>query len=167
MDSKEKWYALYTRPRHEKKAYDLLIEKGKNAYIPLLKTVRVWKNRKKTVELPLFPSYIFCRFEYKNRFDILETHGVIKIVNFKGQPAVVPDWQIESLKTILLNPETLQMENYFRQGDLVEVKSGPFSGLKGSIVSQKGQSRFVITIDGIMQSISVEIDAHHLENLQE
>ena len=157
------WYALYTRPRHEKKAFDLLVSKGENAYLPLILTVRVYKNRKRKVELPLFPSYMFCEFEYKDRFSILETHGIIKIVNFNGVPAIVPDWQIESMRTILLNPESLKMENYFRQGDLVEVISGPFKELKGTVMNTKGESRLVITIDGIMQTLSVEIDMDNIK----
>jgi len=159
------WYALYTRPRHEKKAFELLVEKGTNTYLPLLKTTRLLKNRKREVELPLFPSYLFCQFEYKNRFPILETHGIIKIVNFNGNPAVVPDWQIESMKTILANPESLQLESYFRQGDLVEVKTGPFKGLRGTVTHVKGESRLAIMIDGIMQSISVEIDPDCVESI--
>ena len=157
------WYALYTRPRHEKKAYEILLEKGETAYLPLLKTTRQFKDRKRTVELPLFSSYLFCWFEYKDRFSILETHGIIKIVNFNGKPAVVPEWQIESMKTILANPESLRMENYFRQGDLVEVKTGPFKGLRGTVMHIKGESRLAIMIDGIMQSISVEIDPDCVE----
>lgn len=157
------WYALYTRPRHEKKAFDILIEKGEEAYLPLLKQKRQWKNRKKEVELPLFNSYLFCYFDYKDRFDILQTHGIIKIINFKGIPAVVPEWQIEALKTMLANPESLRMENYFRQGDLVEVMSGPFMGLKGTVATIKGESRLIVTIDGIMQTLSVEMDKSYLE----
>jgi len=157
------WYALYTRPRHEKKAYELLLEKGANAYLPLLKTIRIFKNRKREVELPLFASYLFCQFEYKNRFPILETHGIIKIVNFNGQPAVVPEWQIESMKTILANPESLRLESHFRQGDLVEVINGPFKGLRGTVMHMKGESRLAILIEGIMQSISVEIDPDNVE----
>ncbi len=159
------WYALYTRPRHEKKAFDLLIEKGATAYLPLLLTVREYKTRKKKVELPLFPSYMFCEFEYKDRFTILETHGIIKIVNFNGVPAIVPEWQIEAMRTILLKPESLKLENYFKQGDLVQVMSGPFKGLQGTVVNKKGESRLVITIDGIMQTLSVNIDIDNLKTV--
>ena len=159
------WYALYTRPRHEKKAYDLLVEKKETAFLPLIKTTRHYKNSKKNVELPLFPSYLFCKFDYKERLRILETHGIIKIINFNGKPAVVPEWQIEAMQAILLNPESLRMENYFRQGDLVSVKSGPFKGLRGTVANIKGESRLIITIDGIMQTISVEIDTDNLESV--
>ena len=124
---------------------------------------RQWKNRKKEVELPLFNSYLFCKFDYKHRFEILQTHGIIKIINFKGIPAVVPEWQIDALKTILANPESLRMENYFRQGDLVEVMAGPFKGLKGTVTNIRGESRLVITIEGIMQTVSVEMDKEFLE----
>lgn len=157
------WYALYTRPRHEKKAFDVLIEKGATAYLPLLLTVREYKNRKKKVELPLFPSYMFCEFEYKDRFAILETHGIIKIVGFNGIPAIVPDWQICALRAILLKPESLKLENYFKQGDLVEVMSGPFKALQGTVVTKKGESRLVITIDGIMQTLSVDVDIDNIK----
>ena len=67
------------------------------------------------------------------------------------------------MRTILLNPESLQIENYFRQGDLVEVMSGPFKGLQGTVMNRKGESRLIITIDGIMQTISVEIEMDHLK----
>lgn len=154
----KKWYALYTRPRHEKKAYDLLLEKGEEAFLPLMKEVKIYGKRKKAVEKPLFASYMFCHFEYKYRIPILETHGIIKVVNFNKVPAVIPDWQIESLKILLQNPHPFRMENYLRPGDLVEVKSGPFAGMRGSVKIVKGESRLILTIEGIMQSISVEVD---------
>ena len=163
----EKWYALYTRPRHEKKSYELLIEKGETAYLPLIKSVKYYKNRKKESEIPLFNSYLFCKFDYKNRFQILETHGIIKIISFKGLPAEVPEWQIEALKTILKNPESLRLENYFKQGDIVKVRSGPFKGLRGTVVNRKGETRLIINIEGIMQSLSVEIDMDNVEAIKE
>jgi transcription elongation factor/antiterminator RfaH len=162
----QNWYALYTRPRHEKKVTEMLLSKGVEVYLPLLNTRRKLKDRIRMVELPLFPSYVFCKFEYKERFSILETQGIIKIVNFHGVPSVVPDWQIESLKKVLENPESLQMESYFRQGDLVEVKEGPFKGLRGTVKKIKGESRLAITIEGIMQSISVEIDPDSVETVK-
>ena len=160
-----KWYAIYTRPRHEKKAYDLLIEKKQEAYLPMVTRVRLWKDRKKKVDMPLFSSYLFANFDYKNRFDILQTHGIVKIVNFNGVPAEVPDWQIESLKQMLEKPQTVRLENYIHPGEYVEITEGPFKGMRGMVKTLKGESRLVISIDGIMQSVSVEIDAHFLKRL--
>lgn len=146
----------------------MLLEKGEEAYLPLLPVVRQFKSRKKEVELPLFPSYVFCRFDYKNRFRVLETHGVMRIITFKGTPASIPDWQIESLKTVLeMDPDSLRMESYLRQGDLVEVTDGPFRGLKGTITNMKGETRLIITIDGIMQTVSVEINREQVEPVEE
>ncbi len=154
----ERWYAIYTRPRHEKKVFDGLTEKQIEAFLPLITRVRQWKDRKKRVEMPLFSSYLFVHIDYKNRFDVLQTKGVVKIVNFNGVPAVVPDWQIDSLKKMLEHPDLIQLENYIRPGELVEVVEGPFKGMRGMIKNLKGQTRLVITIEGIMQSVSVEIE---------
>jgi transcription antitermination factor NusG len=160
------WYALYTKPRHEKKVNELLLDKKIEVYLPLISRVSQWQDRKKKVEEPLFKSYIFSNFKYKYRFDVLQTDGVVKIVNFHGDPAVVPDWQIESLKKMLEYPETLRLESYIRAGELAEVIAGPLAGMKGTVVRRKGSSRLVLTIDGIMQSVSVEIDERNLKKVQ-
>jgi len=157
------WYAIYTRPRHEKKVHDQLIEKNIEVFLPMIRQVRLWKDRKKKVDMPLFSSYVFVHFDYKYRYDILPTHGIVKIVNFKGVPAVIPDWQIEGLKRMLEHPETLKLETYIRPGEYVEVNEGPFKGMRGMVKTIKGQTRLVVTIDGIMQSVSVEIDAHFVK----
>lgn len=159
----EKWYAIYTRPRFEKKVYEGLIEKKQEVFLPLVMMTRHWKDRKKKVEMPLFSSYIFVHFDYKFRFDILQTKGIVKIVNFKGVPAVVPDWQIEALKHMLEHPEKLRLENYMHSGEMVEVLDGPFKGMCGMIKSLRGETRLIITIEGIMQSVSVEIDTQNVK----
>jgi len=157
------WYAIYTKPRHEKKVDSQLLEKRFETYLPLVKRIRQWKDRKKKVDMPLFSSYVFVNFEYKYRFDVLQTDGVVKIVNFNGIPAVVPDWQIASLRKMLEHPETLQMEKYFKTGELVEVTTGPMKGMRGVVMRRKGEHRLVLTIDGIMQSVSVEMEAADLK----
>ncbi|MCD6374575.1 MAG: hypothetical protein J7L94_03555, partial [Caldisericaceae bacterium] len=103
-------------------------------------------------------SYLFVKIDYKYRLDVLQTKGVVKIVNFNGQPAVVPDWQIESLKRMLEHPEKIQLENYVKLGVIVEIQEGPFKGMKGMIKMIKNQTRLVVSIEGIMQAVSVEID---------
>ena len=160
------WYAIYTRPRHEKTVFDKLVEKEFESYLPLVKRVSMWKDRKKKIEEPLFKSYLFVNFEYKYRFDVLETNGVVKIVNFNGKPAVVPAWQIESLRKMIEAPETLQLETYMRPGELVEVTAGPMRGMKGTVVRLKGHNRLVLTIDGIMQSVSVEVSEGDLKKVK-
>lgn len=159
----EHWYAIYSRPRHEKKVHERLLEKEIESFLPLVKQVRQWKDRKKKVDEPLFKSYLFARFDYKYRHLILQTDGVVKIVNFFGEPAIVPDWQIEALKSLIKTPEKMRLERYLKPGELVEVTTGPFKGMKGTVKSLRGETRLVITIEGIMQSVSVEIDQDFLK----
>jgi len=160
------WYALYTRPRHEKKAAELLSEKDFEVYLPLIKKVRQWKDRKKKVDMPLFNSYIFVNFEYNQRFNVLKTHGIVKIINFSGEPAVIPDWQIDSLKRMLDFPETVRLEKYISPGEIVEIVAGPMRGLKGMVNLKKDSKRLILSIDGVFQSISVEIDEEYVERVK-
>ena len=160
------WYALYTRPRHEKKSAELLSEKDFEVYLPTIKKVRQWKDRKKKVEVPLFNSYIFVNFEYNQRFDVLKTHGIVKIINFSGEPAIVPDWQIDSLRQMLEFPETVRLEKYITPGEIVEIQTGPMRGLKGTVDLKKDSNRLVLSIDGVFQSISVEIQEEYVERMK-
>jgi transcription antitermination factor NusG len=160
------WYAIYTKPRHEKKVHVLLTEKDIETFLPLITRKRQWKDRKKNVEMPLFSSYLFVNFEYKYRFDVLETDGVVKIINFNGVPAVVPEWQIESLRQMLTFPKTVQLETYIRPGEIVEVTEGPMQGMRGTVVTRKNSNRLVLTIEGIMQSVSVEVDEYILKKVK-
>lgn len=162
-----KWYALYTRPRHEKKVYDQLIEKGVVAFLPVVERVRQWKDRKKRVEMPLFNSYVFVRIDLKDRYYSLQTHGVVRLVSFGGNPASIPDWQIEQLQQVIKHPDTLELEHYLREGDWVEVTTGPFKGVKGRLKELRGQTRLVINIDGIYQSVSFVIDKDQVEKMEE
>ncbi|MGD9898971.1 MAG: UpxY family transcription antiterminator [Calditrichaceae bacterium] len=161
------WYAIYTRPRHEKKVRDLLEEKNQEVFLPLVTEVHLWKDRKKKVEVPLFKSYLFVRIDYKQRFSVLETNGIVKIVNFRNEPAVVPAWQIDSLKMILEHPETLRLEKYIKPGEIVDVIAGPFKGMKGMVRNLKGETRIVVAIEGLMQSVSVEIDSDMVKKIEE
>ena len=160
-----KWYALYTRPRHEKKILDTLIEKDINAFLPMIEETRQWKDRRKKVKVPLFRSYVFVQIELKDRFNTLQTHGVVKLISFGGKPAAIPDWQIEQLKRVIEYPDTLKLEIYLREGDWVEVTSGPFKGIRGIFRELRGENRIVINIDGIFQSASFVIDKSIVEKI--
>ena len=156
------WYALYTKPRHEKTVEIQLRDKKFEVFLPMITRVRQWKDRKKKVDIPLFSSYLFVNLDYKYRFDVLQTDGVVKIVTFNGTASVVPDWQIESLRTMLTHPQTLELERYVKQGDLVEMADGPMRGLRGTVIRRKSGHRLVLSIDGILQSVSVEVDEANL-----
>jgi transcription antitermination factor NusG len=157
------WYAIYTRPRHEKKVHAMLLEKEVIVFLPLVERIRQWKDRKMRITVPLFSSYVFVNFNYRDRYTLFQTPGIVKIINFRGEPAVIPDWQIDSLKKMLESPSTLRPERYVRPGEIVEVMEGPFKGLRGMVVKQKNENRLVLTIDGIMQSVSVEIAVENVK----
>ncbi len=161
------WYALYTRPRHEKKVHEALQEKGIQSFLPLIKTLRQWKDRRKWVEVPLFNSYVFVNIAYQDRFNALQTKGVVRLVSFGGVPAEIPDWQIQQLQRIIEHPETLQPETYLKEGDYVEVTEGPFRGIKGYLREIRGETRVAILIDGIYQSASFVVEKSMVKKISE
>ena len=165
QDSK-KWLAVYTKPQHEKAVEKEFQKKGFEAYLPILKERRKWSDRKKWVEFPLFRSYIFVRIEIKNALFVLQTLGVVKVVKFGGEVAVVQNKNIEAIKLIIeggYNPEPL---NYFIKGDPVEVKDGPLKGLVGEVIRLDKNDRLVLRVDAIQHSISIQIDRGFLKPLK-
>ena len=161
------WYAVYTKARHEKKAHNQFLDKGIESFLPLVKKVRKWKDRKKEVEFPLFTSYVFVRIDYRFRLPVLETYGVVKIVNFRGQPAAIPDHQIEAIKKFTVFSDKIRLEDYISSGDRVRVTSGPLEGITGIInYLSKDMTRLVVSLDSIKQSVSIEIDRDLVKKLE-
>jgi len=160
------WYALYTKPRHEKKVYEQLLEKNIETFLPMVKTLRQWKDRRKWVEMPLFNSYVFVNIDLKDKIYALRTHGVVRMISFGGIPASIPDWQIEQLVRVIDHPETLELETYLKEGDLVEVTEGPLSGIRGYLRELRGQTRVAILIDGIFQSASFVVEKQFVKKVE-
>lgn len=160
------WYAVYTKPRHEKKVRDRLEEKGIVNYLPLVKRLRQWADRKKWVEIPLFSNYIFVNIELKDSLRVLTTEGVVRIVAFQGKPVPIPDWQIESLMKIVDGGEEIESAPYFQSNDFVEVIEGPFKGVKGFVLDQKSRNRIAISITGIYQSVVITVRPDWLKKIE-
>ena len=134
------------------------MDKGVTVYLPMVDSIRKWKDRKKKIRIPLFNSYVFVCINLKDRYTALQTDGVVRIISFSGEPAVIPDWQIQQLKQLIEIPDAIQLESYFNAGDWVEITEGPFIGVKGRLKEMRGETRLVVNIDGIMQSVSVVVD---------
>ena len=167
-DSKARyWYALYTRPRFEKKVDAELRRKGLESYLPVQTVVRIWSDRRKKLTLPLFPSYVFIHTTDLERYVALQTLGAIRLVSFNGAPTPIPDYQIRAVQGLLeLEHECVpQLIPYLSTGTQVEIISGPFKGLIGFILEHRTKNRFVFSIDGICQSIALEMEAHCLKPL--
>ena len=154
-----RWYALYTRPRHEKAVAEHLARRQLEAFLPLREVLSRWKDRRKLVQLPLFPGYIFVRTALIRKRDVVSTDGVVCMVNFHGTPAPIPDEQIETVREICLTKLPCDPYPYLTEGRWVRVIRGPLGGLTGILVRKKGKHRLVISVDILQQSVSVEIDA--------
>ncbi|NOZ60610.1 MAG: UpxY family transcription antiterminator [Calditrichaeota bacterium] len=162
------WYAISTKARHEKKVFERLTNKKINVYLPLQKKYRKWSDRYKLVDEPLFSCYIFVRIALKNRLDVLQTDGVVRIVSFNGIPATIPDSQFEAIKRALEeHPGDVEKIDYLTPGQRVEVIQGSLKGIQGTLVQVKNKHRLVLRIDSIMQAISVDIDFRDVKILND
>jgi transcription antitermination factor NusG len=164
--NRPRWYVLYLRSRYEKRVHEELLRRGIESFLPVVTEVRQWSDRKKKVEVPLFPGYDFVRIELTQKLRVLQVEGVVKFVSIgNSRPDPVPDEQIESLKLVIVTPRTLRKENPLHGGELVRVKSGPLAGAQGFVVRAKNSTRVVISIESIQQAVSVEVSADQLETI--
>jgi transcriptional antiterminator RfaH len=159
-----KWYAFYTTPRAEKKIADRLAKAGVEYYLPLLKTLKQWSDRKKMVIEPLFKSYIFIHIPEQEIRNILPVDGIIKVINFGGIPQAIPEEQLNYLKLLLENPESIEIHNTIRVGDKVKVTQGPLTGVEG-ILLKNAEKNFIVNIDIVGHSVSVYINPVFLRKI--
>lgn len=137
MSKQKHWYALYTKPRWEKKVHELLLQKGLQSYCPLNKVRKKWSDRYKMVEEPLFKSYVFVRVTDEERADVRFVDGVVNYVYWLGKPAQVKEIEIERIKRFLNEFEDVEVEQLPepKQGDKVVITSGVFMDQEGRILS--------------------------------
>ncbi len=152
------WYAACTRARHEKKVAQQLEERGIECFLPLYRSARRWKDRRKLVDLVLFPGYIFVRPVLKDRLRVLQLPGVARFVSFNGHPSTLPDNVLNALRNGLSLEVKAEQHPYLTAGRRVKVIYGPLSGAQGVFLRRKNECRLVISIDAIMRSVALEVD---------
>jgi transcription antitermination factor NusG len=157
------WYATYTYPRHEKTVFEQLMQKSVECYLPLSEEVHRWTDRNVKVQLPLLPGYVFVRIPLSERRNVLSVGSVIRILSFNGRPQPLPESEIAALKRSLQYRRVERLPYYLCKGDRVRIRSGPLAGLEGIVERQKGKSRIVISINAIMNSVAVDLEAEDLE----
>lgn len=157
------WYVLYTCVHHEKKVAEQISRRNFSCFLPLYRTVRRWKDRRKELELALFPGYVFVRMSLQHKLKVLELPGVVNLVSFNGQPAVLPANEIEALRDRLSKSLKVEPHPYLRRGRRVRVRTGALEGLEGIVVRRKDRCRVVFSIDLIQRSLAVEVDEADLE----
>jgi transcription antitermination factor NusG len=160
-----RWYALYTEPRHEKYVAEQIGRQGIACYLPLYRSLRRWKDRRKELLMVLFPGYVFVQMPLQNRLRVLQLPGAVRLVSFNGHPAPMPDEEIEGLRDRLSLAGRVEPHPYLSVGRLVRVRSGPLKGLEGMIQRAKDRCRIVISIHLIMRSVAVEVDECDLDFL--
>jgi len=159
------WYGIRTRPNHERVAATVLRGKGYEPYLPVYSLYR--RRAKVSVESqhPLFPGYVFCRFDANKRLPILTTSGVISVLGFGNEPAPIPDEEIEAVSAALCSGLPAVPCAYLREGQRVRVTQGSLLGVEGILLKQKNQVRMVISVTMLQRSISVEIDSDWLASI--
>ena len=157
-NSQARWYALYTRARHEKRVAEQIERRRLSCFLPLYRSVRRWKDRRKELQLAVFPGYVFVQMSLSSKRQVLEVPGVVQFVCFNGQPAALPAEDIEALRSRLSSDARLEPHPYLRTGRRVRVRSGPFQGLEGIIVRRKDRYRLIFSIDLIQRSLAIEVD---------
>lgn len=160
------WFAAYTCANHEKRVAGQLPDRAIPCYLPLYETVRRWKDRKKRIERPLFPGYVFVQMCLRDRLRILQLPSVVRLVGFGQGPVVVPEEDIATIRLCLEKKWRMEPYPFLKTGQRVRVSHGALEGAEGIVVRKKGMFRLVLSVGLIMRSVAVEIDSSDVEPIQ-
>jgi len=164
IQKEKKWFAIYTKPRWEKKVNSKLIEKGIESWCPVQKKESQWSDRKKIIEDPLFKSYVFVHILEEEKITVLTTNGALRFVSYLKKPAVIRDEEIELIRSFLLEKEAhLSIEDlrHFRESNKVIVRKGVFMDIEGTVI-KAGHKRVYVRLESLGQLLVVEFPAEHL-----
>ena len=153
------WYAVYTCANHEKRVAAELHARAVEHFLPLYASVRHWKDRRVQLDLPLFPGYVFVRLALRDRLRVLGTPSVVRLVGFNGQPAALPDEEMEILRSGLSERLRTEPHPFLTVGRRVRITAGPFAGLEGVLKRRKTNLRVVVSLELIQRSVAVDVDA--------
>lgn len=168
--SEPHWYACYTRARHEKQVEAQLRQRGMESYLPLVQQMRQWSDRKKAVQFPLFPSYVFGRFRLADLHHVLTTPGVSTIVRANGYPTPIPPGDLDNVKHFVAALADSGLEPdprpFLAEGQWVRVMEGPFEGVEGIVVEARGRKRVLVGLAAIGQGLEIDIDTRLLKAIK-
>ena len=162
-----RWFAIQTRSRHEKVVESQLELRQVEHFLPMMKRVSQWTDRKKEIRVPLFAGYCFARFSLEDRVPVLQSQGIVRVVGSAGKPEPIPDEEINALKKIINNSCDYICYPFLKEGMHVEVINGPMQGVKGRLIRGARNSRLVLSISLIQRSVSIEIDADDVTALSD
>ena len=159
------WYAVQTRSRHEKMVARQLERQGFATFLPLTTQLRQWSDRRKQVELPVFPGYAFLRMVYQpeQRLRVLSTEGIVSFVGVHGQGIPIPDKQIEHVQMLMAAETPLESHPFLKVGQRVKIRSGSLNGTEGILVGQEHNRMLVISVELIQRSVSIRLQGYEVE----
>jgi transcription antitermination factor NusG len=163
----EKWYALNIRCTAERRVARSLSNKGYDPFLPTYKQRRYWSDRIKTVESPLFPGYLFCRFDVATRLPILTTVGVQSVVGTAGTPVPIDEEEIEAIRKVVHSNLPYEPYPYVSVGQFVRIKGGTLQGLIGFVLRIRNEHRLIVSVRLLMRSVAVEIDYAVIEPIKD
>jgi len=161
------WYAIQTRARFEKKVAAQLQRKGIEIFLPLIKQVHRWSDRRQIVDLPLFPGYAFVHLDRDPaaRMRALQTAGVVGFVSFNGEAPPVPRKQIEDIQQVLSKDVPCAMYPFLKAGQKVRIRGGCLDGLEGLLVDRSSDKTVLISIDAIERTLAIQVEGYDIELL--
>jgi transcription antitermination factor NusG len=154
---KDQWFALEVKPRLERNTARLLEEKGFESFLPLYHCRRRWRHRIATIELPLFPGYLFCRFEACIRMPVLTTPGVLSVLSLARVPAPIPDHEIDAIRRLVESGSNLQRLPYITEGQRVRIETGPLRGMEGIVIGVQKCRRITVSVGLLQRSVAAEL----------
>jgi transcription antitermination factor NusG len=162
------WHAIYVSSRTEKKISENLQSKNIEAYVPIVKTMRQWSDRKKMVEMPLMNGYVFVNISEKEKDKVAQTRGVVNFVRSEGKVAVIREFEINRLKQLVKLGYQLEAESIsksYKEGDKVKISSGALKGIEGYVVEGKDSRSIEVLLESIGQCIRVKLPKELLLSL--
>jgi len=152
------WYAVRVRTKSELLVHQVLQGKGFETLVPTYKVRRVWSDRVKNVDMPLYPGYVFCRFEFERRLPVLQSVGVVDVINDGRKGLPIPEPEMEAIRKIVESKMRTSPWPFLQVGQRVEVYRGPLTGVEGILLAQKKNFRLVVSVPLLQRSVNVEIE---------
>ncbi len=161
----ENWYALHTRSKHERLVAERLMERGVEAFLPVVTEVRQWSDRTKSIQRPLFSCYVFARFEPSRAdlLNVLRVNGVLSLVGSRGEGTPIPNEQIDAVRTLVDGSIPWSPYPFLKIGQRVRIRGGALDGMEGLLVAQNKNQTLVISVDLIQRSLAVRVEGYQVE----
>ena len=161
------WYAAYTSANHEKRVSGQFTNRAVEHFYPVYESLHQWKDRRVKLELPLFPGYVFVRIALRDRLKVLQVPGVACLVGFGGRAVPLPEEDVQRIRKIQDPGVGARPHPFLNAGKRVRVTSGPLQGLEGLVVRRKNATRFVVSVELLQRSVSVDVGGVELEPLSQ